>query len=448
MCANTPKLYIETYGCQMNVSDSEIAAALLQKQGFEICKTPQEASVILINTCAIREGAEQRIWGRLAELRSLKSKNPLLTIGVIGCMAERLKQKLIDGEHAVDIVAGPDSYRQLAQLVEIAQSGQKGINVELSREETYTDIAPVRYGSSGVTAFVSIMRGCNNMCSYCVVPYTRGAERSRPAADIVGEVLRLAEQGYKEVTLLGQNVNSYCDKSVTPSVDFAELLCRTADTVPAMRIRFATSHPKDISEILLLAMTSRSNICRSIHLPVQSGSNRILELMNRRYTREDYLRKIDAIRRIMPDAAISTDIIAGFCTETEADHRQTLQLMRDANYDFAYMFMYSERPNTRAARTLKDDVPTNIKTRRLNEIIAMQNSLSLQNRQKCVSKVVEVLAEGFSKKSQEYLFGRTPQYHTVVFPRQNYNAGDYVQVRITHCTSATLMGEANLIIDN
>ncbi|GHT66460.1 tRNA-2-methylthio-N(6)-dimethylallyladenosine synthase [Bacteroidia bacterium] len=437
------KLYLETYGCQMNVSDSEVVVALLQKQGYSICTTPQEASLILINTCAIRENAEQRIWGRLVEFRTLKRKNPSLLIGVMGCMAERLKEKLTDAEQTVDIVAGPDAYRNLTHLIQLAQSGQKGVNVELSREETYSEIEPVRYGSNGVTAFVSIMRGCNNMCSYCVVPYTRGAERSRDAASILREVQQLVDKGYKEVTLLGQNVNSYCDKTSSQTVDFATLLDKVAEVSPTLRVRFSTSHPKDISENLLHVIAAHPNICKSIHLPMQSGSTRILELMNRKYTRASYLEKIAAIRRILPTATISTDVIAGFCSETEDDHQQTLQLMQEVGYDFAYMFMYSERPNTKAAHALQDDVPEETKIRRLSEIIAQQNVLSLQSKQRCVGNEFEVLAEGISKKSQEQLFGRTSQNQVVVFPCEQFNAGDYVKVRVTRCTSATLIGEVN-----
>ena len=435
----SPKLYIETYGCQMNVSDSEVAAALLREQGYEICPSPQGASVILINTCAVRQSAEQRIWGRLAELRPLKRQNPMLIIGVMGCMAERLKEKLMDEEQIVDIVAGPDSYRTLAEQISAAQRGHKSINTALQNNETYTDIAPLRTGG-GVTAFVSVMRGCGNECSYCVVPSTRGAERSRPAADVVGEAERLWQNGCREVTLLGQNVNSYRSHSGGQGADFADLLCRVADVSPMLRVRFATSHPKDLHETLLTAIASRPNICRHIHLPAQSGSSRILHLMNRRYTSGEYLEKIDAIRQILPSASISTDLITGFCTETEDDHQQTLQLMRTAGYDHAYMFMYSPRPNTQAARTMPDDVPAQVKTRRLNEIIALQNTLSLQRRQRRIGETVETLAEGASKKSKTHLFGRTSQNQAVVFERGAYKAGDYVRVRILSCTSATLIG--------
>lgn len=424
----------------MNVSDSEVAVSLLQKE-YDVCTAPNEASLILINTCAVRDNAEQRIWGRLMEMRLLKQKNPALIIGVMGCMAERLKEKLLNEAQCVDLVVGPDAYRELPQLVQQAQSGQKAVNVELSREETYEEIAPVRYNGNGVTAFVSVMRGCNNACSYCVVPYTRGAERSRPLASILQEVQQLLTDGYKEVTLLGQNVNSYCDKTSLETVDFAMLLEKVANMSPTLRVRFSTSHPKDMSEGLLQAIARHSNICKSIHLPVQSGSTRVLELMNRKYTREIYLERIAAIRRIVPTAAISTDMIAGFCTETEDDHRQTLQLMREVGYDFAYMFMYSERPNTKAARTLKDDVGNETKTRRLNEIIALQNKLSLQSKQQCVGQTYEVLVEGVSKKSKQQFFGRTSQNHVVVFPQLHYKIGDYVQTKIIRCTSATLIGE-------
>jgi tRNA-2-methylthio-N6-dimethylallyladenosine synthase len=456
MPANPQKLYIETYGCQMNVSDSEVAAALLRQQGYFICRTPQDADVILINTCAVREGAERRIWARLAELRKLKWQNPALIIGVMGCMAERLKHELIDNEQIVDIVAGPDAYRNLPHLIAQARCGQKGVNVELSREETYDNITPVRYEGNTVTAFTTIMRGCNNMCSYCVVPHTRGRERSRNATDILREINHFAEQGCKEVTLLGQNVNSYCDKAHNNKgdsgdsgnqddrgdIDFADLLSAVAKAQPKMRIRFSTSHPKDINDKLLYTMARHANICKHIHLPVQSGSNRILELMNRRYTREAYMDKIAAIRRILPTAAISTDIIAGFCTEREADHQATLNLMRNAGYDAAFMFAYSQRPDTPAERTLKDDVPEDIKIRRLNEIIALQNELSLKSKQALVGSVVEVLAEGVSKKSGEQLFGRTSQNMVVVFPRTACDIGGYARIRISSCTSATLLGEA------
>ncbi len=436
------KLYIETYGCQMNVSDSEVVASVMREQGYAVCSAPQQADLILINTCSIRDNAEQRIWGRLAELRALKRKNPNMMLGIIGCMAERLKEQLIVQEQAVDIVVGPDAYRELPTLVQMAQSGQKGVNVELSREETYAEIDPVRYDSNGISAFVSIMRGCNNMCSYCVVPYTRGAERSRSVESILSEVRELIEKGFKEVTLLGQNVNSYrYALGNGEACSFAMLLEKVALLSPGLRVRYSTSHPKDMGDDVLHTMAAHDNICKSIHLPAQSGSTRMLELMNRKYTREDYLNRIAAIRRILPTCSISTDLIAGFCTETEEDHQQTLSLMREVGYDFAFMFMYSERPNTKAARHYRDDVAEEVKTRRLNEIIALQNELSLKAKQPYVGQTVEVLAEGFSKKSKEQLFGRTSQNQVVVFPRGAHQPGDYVHVKVARCTSATLIAE-------
>ncbi|MDR0414309.1 MAG: tRNA (N6-isopentenyl adenosine(37)-C2)-methylthiotransferase MiaB [Prevotellaceae bacterium] len=442
--STSPLLYIETYGCQMNVNDSEVVASVMREQGYATCNAAEDADLVLVNTCSVRENAELRVWRRLAELRTLKRKNPRLMLGVIGCMAERLKEKLLEQEQSVDLVVGPDAYRDLPHLVSLARAGQKGVNVELSREETYAEIAPVRYASNGVAAFVSIMRGCNNACSYCVVPYTRGAERSRSAQSILREVQTLADNGYKEVTLLGQNVNSYrtyADDGKTVACSFAQLLEEVSQLSPQMRIRFSTSHPKDMSNDVLHVMAKRSNICRSIHLPAQSGSNRMLALMNRSYTREEYLDRIAAIRTILPGCSISTDLIAGFCSETDDDHRQTLSLMREVGFDFAFMFMYSERPNTKAARRYRDDVPEEVKTRRLNEIIALQGELSLKSKQPYVGKPVEVLAEGFSKKSKEQLFGRTSQNMVVVFPRGSHNAGDCLTVTPTRCTSATLVVE-------
>jgi tRNA-2-methylthio-N6-dimethylallyladenosine synthase len=445
MTTHPPLLYIETYGCQMNVNDSEVVASVMRGQGYAMCSAAESADLVLINTCSIRENAELRVWGRLAELRALKRKKPQLLLGVIGCMAGRLKEKLLEQEQSVDLVVGPDAYRDLPNLVSMAKAGQKGVNVELLREETYAEIAPVRYDSNGVSAFVSIMRGCNNACSYCVVPRTRGAERSRDAQSVLREVQALVNSGYREVTLLGQNVNSYRspadDRSAAPCT-FAQLLEKVALLSPQLRVRFSTSHPKDMSDEALHAMARHRNICKSIHLPAQSGSARVLELMNRRYTREGYLERIAAIRSILPECSISTDLIAGFCTETEDDHRQTLSLMREASYDFAFMFMYSERPGTKAARRYPDDVPENVKARRLSEIIALQNELSLKSKLPYVGKAVEVLAEGFSKKSSEQLFGRTSQNMVVVFPRGSHSVGDYLSVTPTRCTSATL------IVDN
>ena len=431
------KLFIETYGCQMNAGDSEIVVSIMQQEGYRYTECIDEADIILINTCSIRDNAEQRIWGRLSEMRRLRKGKPSLIVGIIGCMAERLKEQLLSGEHGVDIVAGPDSYRDLPMLVRTAEDGGKGINVELSKEETYAEIAPVRLDKNGVTAFVSIMRGCNNYCSYCVVPYTRGIERSRDPQTIVAEARTLFENGYREVTLLGQNVNSYrCGE-----VGFPELMAMVAEISPLLRVRFATSHPKDISDALLEVMARYENICKSIHLPAQSGSNEMLKKMNRKYTREWYLERIAAIKRYMPDCAITTDLIAGFCGETEEDHQQTLSLMREVGYASAFMFKYSERPGTFSARHFEDDIEDGEKTRRLNEIIALQNSLSVVSNEAEVGKQRKVLVEGVSKRSDAQLCGRTSQNKMVVFDRHNYAPGDYVTVRITGCSSATLFGE-------
>lgn len=438
------KLYIETYGCQMNFGDSEILVSIMQREGYVHTENPAEADVMLVNTCSIRDNAEQRIWARLRELNAYKRINSKLIVGVIGCMAERLKEQLLEKERIVDIVAGPDSYRDMPRLVEVASAGGKGINVYLSKEETYAEIAPVRLDKNGVGAFISIMRGCNNMCSYCVVPYTRGIERSRDPETILREARELFVAGYREITLLGQNVNSYhwSGNAGNVETDFPTLLRQVAAIDPRLRVRFATSHPKDLSDRLLDAMVETPNICRSIHLPAQSGSTRMLALMNRKYTREWYLERIDAIRKRMPDCAISTDLIAGFCTETDEDHKQTLSLMQQVGYDFAYMFKYSERPNTKAARTLKDDVSEDVKTARLTEIINLQNRLSLESNRRDVGKIFDVLVEGPSRRSDEKLFGRTSQNKVVVFDKGAYHSGDYVRIRITGCTSATLLGEA------
>jgi len=431
------KLFIETYGCQMNAGDSEIVVSIMQQEGYRYTEQIAEADVILINTCSIRDNAEQRIWGRLSEMRRLRKAKPALVVGIIGCMAERLKEKLIENESGVDVVAGPDSYRDLPSLVRKAEDGRKAINVELSKEETYAEIAPVRLDKNGVTAFVSIMRGCNNYCSYCVVPYTRGIERSRDPQTIVREARTLFECGYREVTLLGQNVNSYH----YDEVGFPELMAMVAEISPLLRVRFATSHPKDISDALLEVMARYDNICKSIHLPAQSGSNEMLKKMNRKYTREWYLERIAAIRRYMPDCAITTDLIAGFCGETEEDHQQTLSLMREVGYASAFMFKYSERPGTFSARHFEDDIDDAEKTRRLNEIIALQNTLSVASNEQEVGKVREVLVEGESKRSDAQLCGRTSQNKMVVFDRGDHKAGEYVKVRITGCSSATLFGE-------
>jgi tRNA-2-methylthio-N6-dimethylallyladenosine synthase len=431
------KLFIETYGCQMNVGDSEIVVSIMQDEGFCYTENIAEADIILINTCSIRDNAEQRIWGRLSEMRRLRKAKPSLLIGVIGCMAERLKEQLTEGELAVDIVAGPDAYRDLPKLVREAESGGRGINTLLSTEETYAEIAPVRLDKNGVSAYIAIMRGCDNFCSYCVVPYTRGRERSRDAESIIAEARTLFDNGYREVTLLGQNVNSYR----TGDVDFPTLLRLVAEISPLLRVRFATSHPKDMSDKLLEVMASMPNICKAIHLPAQSGSTVMLEKMNRKYTREWYLDRIAAIRRYMPDCAITTDLIAGFTGETEEDHKLTLSLMEEVGYEFAFMFKYSERPGTFAQRHMPDDIPDEVKTARLTEIINLQNRLSEQSNKRDVGKEFEVLVEGLSKRSDKQLFGRTSQNKVVVFDRGDHSIGDYVRVRITGCSSATLFGE-------
>ena len=432
------KLFIETYGCQMNVGDTELIISILQAHGFRYTETLSEADVVLINTCSIRDNAEQRIWGRLSEMRRLKKQKPSLIVGIVGCMAERLNEQLLDPATGVDVVAGPDAYRDLPHLLKEAEGGVKGVNVLLSTEETYAEIAPVRIDKNGVSAFISIMRGCNNFCSYCVVPYTRGRERSRDWQTIVAEARQLFENGYREVTLLGQNVNSYR----VDEVDFPELMRRVAEVSPLLRVRFATSHPKDMSDRLLEVMASMPNICRAIHLPAQSGSTAMLERMNRKYTREWYLDRIAAIRRYMPDCAITTDLIAGFSGETEEEHQDTLSLMREVGYDFAFMFKYSERPGTFASKHLPDNVPDEIKSRRLQEIIALQNGLGLESYKRDVGKEFEVLVEGESRRNTQQLFGRTSQNKVVVFDRHDYKTGDYVRVRVTDCTSATLLGEA------
>jgi len=434
------KLYIETYGCQMNVADSEVVASILGESGYSVTENLSEAELILINTCSIRENAEQRIWNRLDAISSLKKKKPRIIVGVIGCMAERLKEKLLETEKLVDIVVGPDAYRELPSLVAEAGAGHKAVNVLLSREETYADISPVRMDRNGVTSFISIMRGCNNMCSYCVVPYVRGAERSRNPDSILREAADLFEKGYREVTLIGQNVDSYNWNDGTREMKFPELLETVASFDPSMRVRFSTSHPKDISDDLLSTMASYENICRHIHLPAQSGSSRILKLMNREYSREGYMDRINAIKRIMPDCAISTDIIAGFCTESEEDHIETLSLMEWAGFDFAYMFKYSERPGTKAARKYKDDIPEDVKTRRLNEIIALQNKLSARSKKRDVGNTFKVLIEGYSRKSADQLYGRNSQNKVVVLPKEGHSRGEYVNVIIEKSTSATLIG--------
>ncbi len=425
----------------MNVADSEVVVAILSKAGYEQTKDPGDAALILINTCSIRDNAERRIWGRLKAMSHLKKRRDDLKIGVIGCMAERLKEKLIETDQVVDIVVGPDAYRELPLLVSEAESGHKAVNVLLSREETYADIAPVRMDKNGVSSFVSIMRGCNNMCSYCVVPYVRGAERSRDPYSVLTEVNELFEMGYREVTLLGQNVDSYKWISGDEVVEFHDLLEKVASISNLLRIRFSTSHPKDISDKLLYIIATHDNICKHIHLPAQSGSSRILKLMNREYSREWYLDRVKAIRRIIPDCALSTDMITGFCTETKEDHKESLSLMELVGFDFAYMFKYNERPGTRAARKYKDDVPEEIKSERLSEMIAFQNKLSIKSKKEDIGKVFEILIEGFSKRSPEYLSGRTSQNKVVVLPAADLKKGNYVKVLIERCTSSTLIGK-------
>jgi tRNA-2-methylthio-N6-dimethylallyladenosine synthase len=436
------KVYIETYGCQMNVADSEVVLSILSKEGFEPTDNIKDAGLILINTCSIRENAEQRIWGRLKSINHLKKQNNDLKIGIIGCMAERLKEKLIETDQLVDIVVGPDSYRDLPTLVTEAEAGHKAVNVLLSREETYADISPVRMDKNGVSSFVSIMRGCNNMCAYCVVPYVRGAERSRNPESVLREVNELFEMGYREVTLLGQNVDSYHWDNNRDEVGFPELLEKVAMINPLLRVRFSTSHPKDISDGLLYTIARNKNICKHIHLPAQSGSSRILKLMNREYTREWYMDRVNAVRSIIPDCSLSTDMITGFCTETEEDHKESLSLMEWACFDFAYMFKYSERPGTKAARKLKDDVSEFVKSERLSEMISVQNQLSIKSKKSDIGKVFDVLIEGFSKRSEEYLSGRTSQNKVVVFPGTNLKKGEYVKILIERCTSATLTGKS------
>ncbi len=426
----------------MNVADSEVVVSILSGAGYVFTDNVGDAGLILINTCSIRDNAEQRIWGRLKAISHLKKRKHDVKIGIIGCMAERLKEKLIETDQLVDIVVGPDAYRELPLLVAEAEAGHKAVNVLLSREETYADISPVRMDKNGVSSFVSIMRGCNNMCAYCVVPYVRGAERSRNPESILKEVKDLYKMGYREVTLLGQNVDSYKWDSNIEATGFPELLEKVALINPLLRVRFSTSHPKDISDDLLHTISRYENICKHIHLPAQSGSSRILKLMNREYSREWYMDRVNTIRTIIPDCALSTDMITGFCTEAEEDHKESLSLMDWAGFDFAYMFKYSERPGTKAARKYKDDIAENIKSERLSEMISLQNKLSAQAKKNDVGKVYEVLIEGFSKRSDEYLSGRTSQNKVVVFPGYNLKKGEYVKVLIERCTSATLIGKS------
>ena len=430
------KVYIETYGCQMNVADTEVVFSILGREGYARTEEIGEADVIMANTCSVRDNAEQRIRGRIEQFNVYRKARPEVVVGILGCMAERLKDTLLESGK-VDIVAGPDAYRSLPRLLAAASQGHPQIDVLLSREETYGDIAPVRVDKNGVSAFISIMRGCNNVCSYCVVPYTRGAERSRDPRTIVHEACACAQQGYREITLLGQNVDSYR----FGENDFARLLAMVAESVPALRIRFSTSNPQDISDAVLETMAAHGNICRHIHLPVQSGSDRMLEKMRRRYTREQYLDRVAIIRALMPDCAISTDVIAGFCSETEDDHRDTLTLFEEVGFDAAFMFQYSERPGTLAAKKYPDDVPPQVKTRRLEEIIALQNRLSLESNRRDVGKTFRVLVEGPSKRNPAELCGRNSQNKMCVWPDTVHRAGDFVDVKIKDCSQATLLGE-------
>ena len=434
------KLYIETYGCQMNVADSEVVASVMKMADYETCESLDEADAVFLNTCSVRDNAEQKIIHRLEALNALKRKGRKLIIGVLGCMAERVKEGLLN-DHGADLVAGPDAYLSLPHLIAQAELGEKAIDVELSLTETYRDVVPQRVHGNHLSGFVSIMRGCNNFCHYCIVPYTRGRERSRDIESILTEVKDLEARNYKEVTLLGQNVNSYRWEADGETIAFPELLRRVARAVPGMRVRFTTSHPKDMSDETLYVIAEEPNVCKQIHLPVQSGSNRILKLMNRKYTREWYLDRVAAIRRIIPDCGLSTDIFAGYCSETEEDHQESLSLMRECGYDSSFMFKYSERPGTYASKHLPDDIDEATKVRRLEELIALQNELSLAANTACIGKEYDVLIEGTSKRSREQLFGRTEQGKVVVFDRKGHHTGQTVRVRITSASSATLKGE-------
>lgn len=445
------KLYVESYGCQMNFSDSEVVASIMTNEGYSTTRNIEEADVVLINTCSIRDNAEQRVRNRLTEFKHRKEQNPDLVVGILGCMAERLKKSLLEEEKIVDLVAGPDAYRDLPNLVEEVGTGQKAVNVLLSRDETYADISPVRLDQGGISAFVTIMRGCDNMCSFCVVPFTRGRERSRDPHTIIEECRDLLSKGYREVTLLGQNVDSYrwnltskgeVKDANQPTTNFAQLMEMVALVSPELRIRFSTSHPKDMTDDVLEIMAKYENICPYIHLPVQSGNSAVLERMNRGYSREWYLDRIASIHRLIPNCSISTDIITGFCGETDEEHAETISLMEQVQFDFAYMFKYSERPKTLAERRFEDDVPEEVKAKRLNEIIELQLKHSRLSNDKQIGKTVKVLVEGTSKRSEEHLCGRNGQNAMVVFPRENYEKGQYVFVKITSCTSATLRGEA------
>lgn len=434
------QLYIETYGCQMNVADSEVVASILKSDGYEICSEAANADLVLVNTCSIRDNAERKVLSRGRELQALKKKNPELRIGIIGCMAERLSETLFEKLKGIDLLAGPDSYKKLPVLLREAEAEKKAADVILSTTETYEDIDPEHYQTGSITAFVSIMRGCNNFCSYCVVPYTRGRERSRPIKSILHEIEGLSKNNFREITLLGQNVNSYHFTDDNTEYRFPALLEKVARTFPSMRIRFATSHPKDLSEALVKVMANNKNICKSIHLPVQSGSDVVLQRMNRKYTSADYLKKIELLRKHMPDISISTDVIAGFCGENDEDHQATIDLMKKADYYYAFMFKYSRREGTAAAK-MQDDVPEKIKSERLTEIINLQQELSLQNNQRDIGKTFEVLVEGHSKRSKKQMFGRTEQNKVVVFDAENILPGTFVNTVITNCTAATLKGK-------
>lgn len=434
------KLFIETYGCQMNVADSEVVASVMQMAGYEMTEEIQDADAIFVNTCSVRDNAEQKVLGRLQYFQSLKRKKKHLLVGVLGCMAERVKEDLIANHH-VDLVAGPDSYKDLPNLIAAAENGEKVINVELSTQETYKDVMPLKLPGVHISGFVSIMRGCNNFCSYCIVPYTRGRERSREVNSILNEIRDMRDKGFKEVTLLGQNVNSYLYEQDGEQVNFSSLLEKVALEAPNMRIRFVTSHPKDMSDETLHVIAKYPNICQYIHLPAQSGSSKILKVMNRKYTREWYLDRIAAIRRILPECAISTDLFCGFHSETEEDFQETLSLMREVGYDSAYLFKYSERPGTYAAKHLEDDVPEEVKVRRLQEMIDLQNKLSEESNLRDIGKVFEVLIEGYSKRSREQLFGRTSQNKVVIFDKKNFHVGQFIRVKIQRASSATLFGE-------
>ncbi len=440
--ANNKKLYIETYGCQMNVADSEVVASVMKMAGYDLTENLEESDAVFLNTCSIRDNAEQKIFSRLQQLNAIKKRHGgRFIIGVLGCMAERVKEKLID-EHGVNLVAGPDSYLDLPNLIAAAENGEKAINIDLSTVETYRDIIPSRIGHSRISGYISIMRGCNNFCSYCIVPYTRGRERSREPESILNELRDLQQRGFKEVTLLGQNVNSYkfTDTATGQTIDFARLLSMVAEAAPSMRIRFTTSHPKDMSDEIIMAIAAHKNICNHIHLPVQSGSNSVLKAMNRKYTREWYLDRIAAIRRIIPDCGISTDMFTGFHGETEEDFAQTLDLMKEVGFDSAFMFKYSERPGTFASKNLPDNVPEEVKIERLNRMISLENELSLASNRRDIGKEFEILVEGYSKRSRADMFGRTQQNKVVVFPATNTKPGDFVTVKVTDCSSATLMG--------